>query len=70
MILPQLGSSPYAAVLTRGEFATFKATFFEASCELNPETLILMSLVAPSPSKTNFSDNSLNTSKKLFLIFL
>ena len=31
MILPQLGSSPYAAVLTREEFATFKATFLEAS---------------------------------------
>ena len=56
-ILPQLGSSPKAAVFTKGEFAIFIAIFLQLSSDDNPFTVIFKSLVDPSPSKTNFSDN-------------
>ena len=52
IILPQLGSSPAIAVLTKGELAIENATFFAMIVVLPPIIFIVINLLAPSPSAT------------------
>ena len=52
IILPQFASSAAIAVLTNGELAIEKATFFEMILFFVPETRIVINLDAPSPSLT------------------
>jgi len=58
---PQLASSPKKAVLTRGELATVKATSRALAASAAPVTRISISLVAPSPSMTNWRAKSSRT---------
>ncbi len=50
MMRPQLGSCPLMAVFTSGELATLRAATVASRREAAPRTLIVTSLVAPSPS--------------------
>ena len=79
MILPQFGSSPAIAVLTKGELAIEKAIFFASSSFLQFWTKIDTNFEAPSPSLTTLfarfnktlfkaESNSLNFSSLIFLI--
>ena len=52
IILPQLGSSPAIAVLTKGEFAIEKAIFFASISFLHLLTFTVINLEDPSPSDT------------------
>ena len=52
IILPQLGSSPATAVLTKGEFAIEKAIFFALPKDFALITLTVKNFLAPSPSTT------------------
>ena len=54
--LPQFGSSPAIAVLTRFEFAIEKAIFFASFSFLDLITFTVINLVAPSPSATILLD--------------
>ena len=49
---PQFGSPPCTAVFTSGEFAIARAVVFASSSVLAPVTLMVISLVAPSPPRT------------------
>ena len=51
-ILPQLGSSPAIAVLTKGELAIEKAIFFALPNDFALITFIVTNFFAPSPSTT------------------
>lgn len=51
-ILPQFGSQPAIAVLTKGEFAIAIAMTFAALFDAAPETEIVTNFEAPSPSRT------------------
>ncbi len=61
MILPQLASLPKAAVLQSGDFAIALAILFASSFVLVPETLTVMSLVAPSPSAASILASRIHT---------
>ena len=50
IILPQLGSSPATAVLTKDELAIEKAIFLASFSCLAPLILTVMNFEAPSPS--------------------
>ena len=64
IILPQFGSSPAIAVLTRLEFAMEKAIFFASFSLFDLITFIVINLVAPSPSATILLDKFNNTECK------
>ena len=73
MILPQLGSSPAIAVLTRGEFAIEKAIVLASISFLHFLTFIVINLEAPSPSETTLFakfNKTLFKALSKFLIFL
>ena len=64
IILPQLGSLPAIAVLTKGELAIEKAIFFASFSVFALITLIVINLLAPSPSSTILFDKFNNTECK------
>src|SRR6056300_1804592 len=61
IILPQFGSSPAMAVLTRFEFAIEKAITLASFSLFDLTILIVINLVAPSPSLTTLFDKFNNT---------
>ena len=51
MMRPQFGSEPATAVFTSGEFAMLRAIFTAAASLGAPETWMVISFFAPSPSR-------------------
>ena len=66
IILPQLGSLPPIAVLTKGELAIEKPIFFAIIVDLAPITFIVINLLAPSPSTTICFERFKHNSCKAF----
>src|SRR6266851_253332 len=58
---PQLGSAPWIAVLTSGEFAITFAAFRASPADAAPVTMTVTSFVAPSPPRTIPSASSRQT---------
>ena len=72
IILPQFGSSPAIAVFTRAELAIEKAIVFASSSFFDFIMLIVINLLAPSPSMTilfaKFNNTECNASLKSFIV--